>query len=266
MKPCLSICASYRWEGPYLREWVAFHRVVGVERFFLYDNLSDDEHMQSLAPYLADGTVQLRHWPEYPMGQVKAYAHCLEEHAADSRWIAFVDVDEFLFSPRGRPLPGVLQPYERWPGVGVNRVTFGTSGHETAPEGLVVESYTRRLEVPGMRSAVKSIVDPARATRPLNPHVFAYTEGHAVDENEQPLDGTFAASASCSELRINHYYTKSDEELMLKFSRLHAGGRMREGPSFPGKGIRDDRRFGAPDDAIQRYLPELTAELERVAG
>lgn len=264
MKPYLSICASYRWEGPYLREWVAFHRLVGVERFFLYDNDSDDEHLEALAPYVDDGTVQLRHWPEYPMGQVKAYAHCLTEHADDSRWIAFVDVDEFLFSPRGKPLPEVLERYERWPGVGVNRVTFGTSGHEQRPEGTVVESYTRRLDVPGMTASVKSIVDPARTVRPLNPHTFEYTEGHAVDENEQPLEGTFAPTPSCETLRINHYYTKSDEELLLKFSRLHAGGRMREGPSFPGKGIRDDRRFGVADEAILRYVPALRAELARV--
>jgi hypothetical protein len=265
VKPYLSICASYRWEGSYLREWVAFHKVVGVERFFLYDNGSDDEHLEALAPYLQEGTVMLRDWPEYPMGQVKAYAHCLAEHADDSRWVAFVDVDEFLFSPQGRPLPEVLARYERWPGVGVNRVTFGTSGHETRPEGLVLESYTRRLEVPGMAASVKSVVDPTRAIRPLNPHVFAYTEGEAVDENEQTLDGTFATSPSCAALRVNHYYTKSDEELRLKFARPHAGGRMREGPSFAGKGTRDDRRFGVPDETILSYLPALQEELKRVA-
>ena len=33
----LSICAVYRDEGPYLREWIEFHRLVGVERFYLYD-------------------------------------------------------------------------------------------------------------------------------------------------------------------------------------------------------------------------------------
>ena len=263
MKPYLSICASYKWEGPYLREWVAFHRVVGVERFFLYDNDSDDEHLAALAPYAEEGTVELRHWPEYP-GQMKAYAHCLAEHAGDSRWIAFVDVDEFLFSPQGRPLPEVLARYERWPGVGVNRVTFGTSGHETRPDGLVIESYGRRLEVPGMTSSVKSVVDPTRATHPLNVHVFAYTEGEAVDEHEEPLNGAFAQSPSCDDLRINHYYTKSDEELLRKHTRPQAGGRMREGASFAGKGIRDDRRFGVPDDTIQRYLPALRAELERV--
>jgi hypothetical protein len=265
MKPYLSICASYRWEGPFLREWVAFHRVVGVERFFLYDNNSDDEHLEALAPYIEDGTVVLRHWPEYPMGQVKAYANCLDEHAGDSRWIAFIDIDEFLFSPSGDQLPEVLRRYEAWPGVGVNRVLFGASGHETRPAGLVVENYTRRLEIPGMVESVKSVVDPGRAARPLNPHVFEYTDGHAVDELERPLEGTFAQAPSRELLRINHYYTKSDEERVVKFSRPHAGGWHREGPSFRGKALREDRRFGVDDDMILRYLPALRDELERVA-
>jgi Glycosyltransferase family 92 len=266
VKPYLSICASYRWEGPYLREWVAFHRVAGVERFFLYDNDSDDEHLEALAPYIDEGTVELRHWPVFPDGQSTAYTHCLEEHAGDSRWIAFVDLDEFLFSPQGRPLPEVLSRYERWPGVGVNRVTFGTSGHETRPAGLVVENYTRRQEIPGRKRSVKSIVDPRRAIRPLSPHTFEYTDGHPVDENEQPLEGHFAASASCAELRVNHYFTRSDEELVLKYTRPQPGGIMRRGRMFPGKGIRDDRRFGVPDHAIQRYLPALRTELDRIAA
>jgi hypothetical protein len=265
VKPYLSICASYRWEGPYLREWVAFHRVAGVEKFFLYDNLSDDEHLEALAPYLDDGTVELCHWPTYPKGQMAAYRHCVTEHAGDSRWIAFIDVDEFLFSPAGRPLSDVLSRYERWPGVGVNRVTFGTSGHERRPPGLVIESYTRRIEIPGVKESVKSVVDPARANSPLNPHVFSYSEGAAVDERDQPLDGTFSPTGSCSDLRINHYYTKSEEELQLKFSRPHAGGNMRRGAASAGKGLRDDRLYGVPDDTILRYLPDLRAELERVA-
>src|SRR3954454_18594231 len=72
----LSICAIYRDEAPYLREWIEFHGLGGVERFFLYDNLSEDDHLSALAPYLEDGTVVLREWPAFP-GQLEAYAHCL---------------------------------------------------------------------------------------------------------------------------------------------------------------------------------------------
>ena len=177
-KPYLSICAIYRWEGPYLREWVAFHRLMGVERFFLYDNRSDDEHREALAPYLEDGTVELTEWPMFP-GQVQAYTDCIERHREDSRWIAFIDIDEFLFSPTGRPLPEVLARYERWAGVGVNRVTFGTSGHETRAAGpRAGELHAAHRRIPSARkTAIKSIVDPRRVVRGPGPAPLRVSRG-----------------------------------------------------------------------------------------
>ena len=38
MSAYLSVCAIYRDEAHYLAEWIEFHRLVGVERFFLYNN------------------------------------------------------------------------------------------------------------------------------------------------------------------------------------------------------------------------------------
>jgi Glycosyltransferase family 92 len=266
-QPYLSICAIYRWEGDYLREWVAFHRLVGVERFFLYDNLSDDQHREALRPYIEDGTVELTDWPMFP-GQVQAYNDCIERHREDSRWIAFIDIDEFLFSPTELTVPEALSPYERWPGVGVNRVTFGTSGHETRQPGLVLENYTRRLEFPNARSpGVKSIVDPRRTVRAHDPHEFEFADGHGVDETELPLDGPRAQTDARDVLRVNHYFTRSNEERLEKLERPRAGGgELRPEVIRPRQGIREDRRFGVEDDAILSYLPALRKELARVAA
>ena len=97
MKHHLSICAIYRDEAPYLREWVEFHRLVGVEHFYLYNNGSTDEHREALAPFLEEGVAEVLE--DFYPGQLGAYQHCLEERRDESRWIAFVDIDEFLFSP-----------------------------------------------------------------------------------------------------------------------------------------------------------------------
>jgi hypothetical protein len=200
-------------------------------------------------------------------GQVQAYTDCIERHRDDSRWIAFIDVDEFLFSPTGRPLPEVLARYERWSGVGVNRVTFGTSGHETQQPGLVLENYTRRIVHPSpRRTAIKSIVDPRHVTRALDPHHFEFREGRLVDEAEHPLDAQHSVTDSCDVLRVNHYFTRSEEERMEKLQRPRAGGgELRPEVVSAGQGIREDRRFGVDDDAILRHLPALRAELARVA-
>ena len=85
---------------------------MGVERFFLYNNQSTDDHREVLAPYVADGSVVVHDWPVRP-GQLPAYQHCLAEHGSESRWIAFIDLDEFLFSPTRRPVTEILPDYER---------------------------------------------------------------------------------------------------------------------------------------------------------
>src|SRR5687768_9080374 len=63
MKPYLSVCSIYRDHAEYLREWIEFHRLVGVERFFLYDNESSDDHREVLAPCVERGIVVIHDWP-----------------------------------------------------------------------------------------------------------------------------------------------------------------------------------------------------------
>jgi hypothetical protein len=251
----LAVCAIYRDEAPYLAEWIELHRAAGVERFFLYDNRSSDDHMRVLAPYVEDGTAVVRDWPPHP-GQIEAYDHCLAEHASEARWIAFIDVDEFLFSPTLRPLPEVLREYEQYPAVGVNRATFGTSGHPTRPAGLVIENYLRRG--PGNRH-VKSIVQPRAAVRCLSAHRFEYRHGLAVDENGWPIHRDATKSLSFERLRVNHYYTRSEEELRAKLGAPRAD----YGQARPGSWEVAKEQFNEEhDDLITAYAPAVRAALE----
>ena len=80
---------------------------------------------------------------------IPSFRDCLHRHRDDARWIAFIDIDEFLFSPRGRPVPDILADYEEFPAVGVNQALFGTGGHVERPDGLVIESYLYRSGNPG---------------------------------------------------------------------------------------------------------------------
>ena len=214
----LSVCAVYQNEARQLREWVEFHRLVGVERFFLYDNASTDDHRDVLAPYAEEGLVIAHEWPRWP-AQVEAYNDCLQRHGAESRWIAFIDADQYLFSPTGRPLPEVLAEFEQAPAVAVNHVNFGTSGHRTPPVGLVIENFVHATDNPRSRRVTRPIVDPARTVSCAGPHVCIYREGTAVTENHEPMDGPLSPVASTAKLRINHYGMQSEQDLAAKMTR-----------------------------------------------
>jgi len=171
----LSICAIFKDEAPYLPEWIEFHRLVGVERFFLYDNLSGDGGRGVLEPWVRAGVVSISDCstPLGQGGQGLAYADALERARGRTRWLAFIDLDEFLFSPGPTPLPDVLREYEEHPGVVVNWQVYGSSGLAAKPDGLVIESFVKRARMQWVRNRrIKSIVYPTRALRPIGPHFF----------------------------------------------------------------------------------------------
>jgi len=220
----LAACAIFRDEACYLPEWVEFHRTRGIQRFYLYENNSTDDWRRALEPYR--DFVELHRWPQHP-GQFSAYADCLRHHRWDTRWLAFIDIDEFLFSPTGQSLTGVLDSFRRVPGVVANWRVYGPNGHDTPPDGPVVENYpVAEPDGNPLNQHVKSIVFPAMtSTRVQNPHNFLHY-GLAVGEDHQPVNSSVRNPPTARLLRINHYITRSRQEWEAKIlsARADTGG------------------------------------------
>ena len=265
----LSICAIFRDESAYLAEWLEFHRLCGVEHFFLYDNESADDSLTILQPWIDAGHVTYTPMPG-EKAQYRAYEHCLATFGTRSRWIAFIDIDEFLYATDHGAIGEVLARFEAAPGVGVNWVMFGTSGHAAPPGGLVTAAYQLRgptglwvaeqnLLKPGAVSRteadfygicqhIKSIVDPSRVEGVWTPHSFHYKGGaKAVTSDGRPIAGTscdaFTDRFVGSPLTLNHYWTKSRSEFAAKLGRARAdnGKRYAERLSWMKEALMNSR-------------------------
>ena len=230
----LAVGAIFRDEARYLPEWIAFHRRQGVERFYLYENNSNDDWEAALAPF--SDVVELRHWPDHP-GQFSAYSDCLQRHRQDTRWIAFIDVDEFLFSPTGRSLPDVLSRFSGVPAVVANWRIYGTNGHEVPPKGSVIDNYPiPEPDHDPVNLHVKSIVFPSMTSSLVqNPHSFRYY-ARAVGEDETPVSGCLRDPPTADLLRVNHYITRSRQEWAAKLRRPQVAAQLGEGKSLTGTG------------------------------
>ena len=258
--PYLSVCSMFLNGERYLAEWLEFHLLMGIERFFLYDHESTDASRDVLAPYVEEGTVVVYDWPVHP-GQVEAFEDCVQRHRHDSRWIAFFDSDEFLFSGTGRPVPEILRAFEPWPGVLVNRPAFGSAGRETMPEGLVTESYPLRSNISRRNRHCKTIADPTRLVRCGGGHHWEYTEGCAVDELLRPALLSRTLSPTFSLLRLNHYPVRSREEFERKLATPRADtATLREGTTFESvnEGLND-----ITDLTAAAHAPAVKKALER---
>jgi Glycosyltransferase family 92 len=261
LRPYLSAFGIYHDEADYLREWIEFHKLVGFERFYLYDNFSTDHHREVLEPYIADGTVVHHDWPIEP-GQPAAYRDVLTRHRDETHWLGIFDIDEFLFSPTGQKVSDILRDFEAFPGVAVNCISFGNSGHMTKHSGLAIESYVRRCELAKPRNRIiKSIVRPAAVEDIGNdPHYFRYRDGQlAVTENKEPLRGSVTDALSVELLRVNHYLTRSQDEREQKIAGRNAwlGGPR----DLPKAKERDKMLNDEEDTTILRFAPALREAL-----
>jgi glycosyltransferase involved in cell wall biosynthesis len=211
----LGIAAIVRNEAPSILEWVAFHQLVGVECFDIYDNGSTDETVELLSK--VDGVTVLD-WPGERQ-QLHAYAHAIR--GARTRWLAFLDADEFLFSPQFAPLPVLLRAHEDWDAIGACWALFGTSLVK-CPHASTLATYTLRAAFENlMHRHVKSIVQPARvpARPPPDPHHFACA---TWDMTGRRVHGPLAQGATWQGLRVNHYISKSIQEARAKMLRPRA--------------------------------------------
>jgi hypothetical protein len=223
----LAVCAIFKNEAPFLGDWLLFHAGVGVDHFFLYNNESDDDFLSVLRPWIDRGMVTLKDWPgEIP--QKKAYNDCRRRARNRCRWIAFIDIDEYLFSPSTHLLPDVLKEYEGYPAVFVYWHIFGSSGNVARPAMPIVEACTLRFDLAhpvsprgkttGNPILGKSIVNP-RLVQDAGVHFSKMKAGRVtVDEQWRPSPrGTITRERhSTDRLRINHYWSRSIEDLREK--------------------------------------------------
>jgi Glycosyltransferase family 92 len=217
----LSICAIFQNEAPYLKEWIEFHRLVGVQHFYLYNHCSKDDYAAVLQPYLASGLVELQTIATPAPGikkfnalQLGCYNECLKCFGAHNQWIAFLDVDEYLMPMQQNSLISVLKEFEKFGGVGVNWLVFGTSGiKKLDPSQLLIESLTRCSTTSyAVNKHIKSIVQPRYTSHFVDPHYAIYRDDYyQVNTDKIPFDGRYSTYMRTNKLRINHYWTKDEE-------------------------------------------------------
>jgi Glycosyltransferase family 92 len=207
--------------------------------------------------------------------QRQAYAHALCNFGPNFRWMAFIDLDEFLFPVVQPNLVETLSRYEDCSSLCVPWFMFGFSGHETPPSGLVIENYTRRAPYPPPPDCQlellkwKSIVDPSSVVGVSNAHIFdlATDANRTVDERRIPISKkTRAEPTPGAILRVNHYYTRSRSEFRAKLAtaKFTSAGTTHKAHTGPLKrqAVADIiERETVQDKVILRFAPALRERL-----
>ncbi|PIN17815.1 hypothetical protein CDL12_09519 [Handroanthus impetiginosus] len=203
----ICICTMLRNQARFLREWVMYHARIGVQRWFIYDNNSDDDIENVVVSLVrANYNVTRYVWP-WIKTQEAGFAHCALRARDSCKWVGFIDVDEFFHLPLGSSLHNIVA--HRSSEVAELRVlchSFGPSGLKKIPERGVMVGYTCRLAAPERH---KSIVKPEALNSSLINVVHHF----------HLKSGFRHVNMNRSELVINHYKYQVWEVFKEKFYR-----------------------------------------------
>lgn len=233
----MAIVAIMKNEARHIQDWLRFHAFGGVRDFFLYDDGSDDG-TPDLACGLAGLNVTVLPWrmstqfvaPDTSFSrQLLAYCHAIENFGGAFRWMAFIDIDECIVPKSTNTILEVLDGLEAFTNVSLPWAMFGPNGHNTPPDEPAQFAYTTRSE---MRSGpflnFKCIVDPVDVKLARVHRFQTYTMGsHSANDVgviAHIRNRTRPDFLSTSKLQLNHYQTRSLDELQDKLTKGAVSG------------------------------------------
>lgn len=200
----LAIGAIFKNESHCIKEWIEHHQYHGVSHFFLVNDGSTDNSCEILEPFIASGIVTLHHatMPHFLGRQRCMYSDYILPHLIrkEMKWLAIIDIDEFIWSPKSINLNHVLNELYMYSQIQFRQYVFASNGHVTQPSSVIC-GFTKRWAE--RINTYKYFINSDYAFTSLNVH-------HATFANEEDsvdkfiiLDDTYFI--------LNHYIIQSRE-------------------------------------------------------
>ena len=258
----LALTTVFRNEARFLKEWIEFYKLMGVEHFYLYNHLSEDDYMQVLEPYIRSGLVDLTQLTYEPKNAVewrslvqnKAYLNTTITIKNEVEWLICIDADEFMYPLHDVNLQNVLHRYDDYASLSLNFHNFLSCDVQRIEDGklMIEELVMARGE---LDEWVKTIVKPRYVISFPNSHYAKLKSGYVqIKEDYEALFGYKNHNPIMDVIAINHYKYRDLEFFnSVKLNRIAADNKRTK------KRFVDENKCNNAvyDDKILKFVPLL---------
>ncbi len=271
-------------EGPFLLEWIAFNRLIGVKDFLFYSNDCSDGTDRLLDALAARGEVV--HLPNPAKGrnyQMEALKDAAKQKiVSQAKWVWVADVDEFLNIHTGdHTIPALVDACGDPQAISVTFQFFANGGVCAFADRPVIEQFTRAHN-PDLWCAesaieVKTLVRRDFPRQYYGAHRPFFRDTLPEDRRPSWTDASgrrvphkFLVAANPRRIRkfpsagarrfatLNHYALRSLDSYLVKNDR---GDVNRENRAFDDTYWRERNDDAWQDTSIHRHLPALEKAL-----
>ncbi|MFS4583480.1 glycosyltransferase family 2 protein [Phaeobacter sp. C3_T13_0] len=279
-----AVVTTMKNEGPFILEWLAYHRAIGVDDFLVYTNDCSDGTDTLLQVLQDKGFVQHRDNPfrEANMRPQHAAFQAAEQEpvARNADWLICMDVDEFINVRCGQGRLSDLFAAVR--GANMISMTWRLFGNNDVSEysgDLITREFTRCAfeltrrphQAWGFKTLFRNdgIFKKLGVHRPkgLRPQLWQnirWVNGSGRSMPRHVFRGGWRSSVQTygyDLVQLNHYAVRSAESFLVKRDR----GRVNHVERDQGLSYWFRMNNNAEEDrSIQRMIPALEAEMARL--
>lgn len=141
------LVACARWEAESVAEWLTYHRSIGFDHVYLYCNDDDPSALyEAVMPFMqGDKPFVTFHHYRYVGQQLQMYRHFLRHYVHETRWLMFLDLDEYVCLPGSNDIHSVSARFGAdHDAIYLNWCGYGHSGHHERPSNGVLRNYRFR--------------------------------------------------------------------------------------------------------------------------
>lgn len=137
----LVLVSIFKNEARFLKEWINYYNIIGVDHFFLFNNNSNDNFIEILQSYIEKGIVTLIEWPDVP-GQLSAYQFWWDNYRKDCGYASFIDLDEYICPIYDSDLKSWIDKHHFYPVIKMDWLMFGSSALQKHDDSkFIIEQY-----------------------------------------------------------------------------------------------------------------------------
>jgi hypothetical protein len=278
-----AIVTTMKNEGPFILEWLAYHRAIGFDDFLIYTNDCSDGTDEMFDLLQAKGYIQHRDNPFREMNLKPQHAALAaagnEPIITDAKWATCIDVDEFINIKVGE---GTLDDlFKAVPDANMIAMTwrlFGNADVADFHDDLIMRQFTRCApeyarkphQAWGFKTLFQNtgIFKKLGVHRPkgLNPQLvddIMWVNGSGVPLPESMYRNGWRSTVTTygyDMVQLNHYAVRSAESFLVKRDR----GRVNHVDRDQGLAYWFRMNNNAETEtSIQRMIPKVEKELAK---
>ena len=198
------VCAVFQDAAFYILEWLAFHRMIGVDRFVLYDEASTDGTAALIARSRFARQATVIACPG-GMERTAMYRDFVANRAAGATWAAIIEAGDFLHPLAADSLRATLPRYDGFSAVTLRCLRFFVPATIRPGQLLLAACVDRAPDAsPQNSTAVTLLRVPDIQGVQDSPPIFALA-GNACDAGGNRIAPEQTNAASDGVLVVNRY-------------------------------------------------------------